>query len=88
NELMDLRTRTSVGLLAGGAQAAGGSGIGVIDLPAGDVLVIDQDALTDRELAWSQTEFPEVPTRFQGDSYNEDGPCFSMRLNIIDPPKA
>lgn len=84
NELMDLRTRTSVGLLAAAAKA---SGTGVIDLPAGDVLVIDQDALTDRELAWSQTEFPEVPTRFQGDSYNEDGPCFSMRLNIIDPPK-
>ncbi len=85
NELMDLRTRTSIGLMAGVSRA---SGTGVIDLPAGDVMVIDQDALTDRELAWSQTEFPEVPTRFQGDSYNEDGPCFSMRLNIIDPPKA
>ncbi|RUP04345.1 MAG: hypothetical protein EKK34_14475 [Mycobacterium sp.] len=85
NDLMDLRTRTSIGLLAAGAKAAGTS---VIDLPAGDVMVIDQDALTDRELAWSQTEFPEVPTPFQGDSYNEDGPCFSMRLNIIDPPKA
>ncbi|MCQ4364443.1 Hsp70 family protein, partial [Mycobacterium gordonae] len=87
-DLMDLRTRTSIGLLAGVSQAAGAAGSGVIDLPAGDVMVIDQDALTDRELAWSQTEFPEVPTRFQGDSYNEDGPCFSMRLNIIDPPKA
>lgn len=82
---IDLRTRTSVGLLAAGAAKAGSS---VIELPAGDVLVIDQDALTDRELAWSQTEFPgEVPVRFAGDSYNEEGPCWSMRLNLIEPPK-
>ncbi len=49
--------------------------------------MIDHDALTDRELAWSQTEFPEIPTRFEADPYHEDGACFSMRLNLIDPPK-
>ncbi len=82
-EELSLRTRTSIGL----AVAAAGSN--VIELPAGDVLVIDEDALTDRELAWSQTEFPgDVPVRFAGDSYNEDGPaCWSMRLNMIEPPK-
>ncbi len=82
-EELSLRTRTSIGLAV---AAAGGN---VIELPAGDVLVIDEDALTDRELAWSQTEFPgDVPVRFAGDSYNEDGPaCWSMRLNLIEPPK-
>ena len=43
---------TSVGL----AVAAAGIG-NVIELPPGELLVIDDDALTDRELAWSQTEF-------------------------------
>jgi actin-like ATPase involved in cell morphogenesis len=82
---LDLRTRTSIGLMAAAAAASGSS---VIELPAGDVMVIDQDALTDRELAWSQTEFPgDVPVRFQGDSYNEDIACWSMRLNLIEPPK-
>ncbi|MGV7698372.1 Hsp70 family protein [Mycobacterium kansasii] len=82
---LDFRTRTSVGLMA---RAAAASGTALIELPAGDVMVIDQDAVTDRELAWSQTDFPgDVPVRFEGDSYNEDGPCWSMRLNVIDPPK-
>lgn len=78
-----LRARTSIGL---SVAAAGGD---VIEVPAGDVLVIDEDALTDRELAWSQTEFPgDVPMRFAGDSYNEDGPGgFSMRLNVLEQPK-
>ncbi|VBA46954.1 Hsp70 family protein [Mycobacterium attenuatum] len=82
---LDLRTRTSIGLMA---RAAVASGTGLIELPAGDVMVIDQDAATDRELAWSQTDFPgDVPVRFEGDSYNEDGPCWSMRLNVIESPK-
>ncbi|GAB7143013.1 Hsp70 family protein [Mycobacterium riyadhense] len=86
-EEIDLRTRTSIGLLAA-AGASRASSTSVIELPAGDVMVIDQDALTDRELAWSQTDFPgEAPVRFDGDSYNEDGPSWSMRLNVIDPPK-
>jgi hypothetical protein len=81
-EPLDMRTRTSIGLLT----AAAGSG--VIELPAGDVLVIDHDAATDRELAWSQTEWGEVPVRFTGDSYDEDGAGgWSMRLNVIEPPK-
>ena len=82
-EPLDLRTRTSIGLRTAVA------GNDVIELPAGDVLVIDHDALTDRELAWSQTEFPgDVPVRFAGDSYNEDGPAsWSMRLNLIEAPK-
>lgn len=51
-------------------------------------MVIDHEALTDRELAWSQTDFPsEAPARFEGDSYNEGGPCWSMRLNAVEPPK-
>jgi hypothetical protein len=82
SEKRDMRTRTSIGLLT----AAAGSG--VIELPAGDVLVIDHDAATDRELAWSQTEWGEVPVRFAGDSYDEDGAGgWSMRLNVIEPPK-
>ncbi|QLL09959.1 Hsp70 family protein [Mycobacterium vicinigordonae] len=81
-ELLDLRTRASIGLMAKTA-----AGIDVLDPPSSDLLVIDHDALTDRELAWSQTEFPEVPTRFEADPYHEDGACFSMRLNLIDPPK-
>jgi Hsp70 protein len=81
-EALDMRTRTSIGLLT----AAAGSD--VIQLPAGDVLVIDHDAATDRELAWSQTEWGEVPVRFAGDSYDEDGASgWSMRLNLIEPPQ-
>src|SRR5271166_348407 len=82
-EALDMRTRTSIGLLT----AAAGSD--VIGLPAGDVLVIDHDAATDRELAWSQTEFPgDVRVRFADDSYDEDGPSgWSMRLNLLDPPR-
>ncbi len=81
-EALDMRTRTSIGLLT----AAAGSD--VIQLPAGDVLVIDHDAATDRELAWSQTEWGEVPVRFADDSYDEDGAAgWSMRLNMIEPPQ-
>ncbi|MDT5224515.1 MAG: hypothetical protein QOG19_1922 [Mycobacterium sp.] len=98
-ELIDLHTRAAIGMMADVAAAGGTS---LIELPPRDVLVIDHDAMTDRELAWSQTEFPEVLTRFDrggggggggGDdcephnSYNDDGACFSMRLNVIDRPK-
>jgi hypothetical protein len=78
-----LRARTSIGLSVATARGD------VIEVPAGDVLVIDEDALTDRELAWSQTEFPgDVPLRFAGDSYNEDAPNgFTMRLNVLEQPK-
>ncbi|EJO90946.1 hypothetical protein MCOL_V201915 [Mycobacterium colombiense CECT 3035] len=80
---LDLRTRTSIGLLAS-ADASGD----VVDLGAGDVLVIDDEALTDRELAWSQTEYPgDLRMRFGGETYDEDGPAgWSMRLNVIQPP--
>ena len=100
-ELIDLHTRAAIGMMADVAAAGGTS---LIELPPRDVLVIDHDAMTDRELAWSQTEFPEVLTRFDrsggggggGDDdddcephnpYNDDGACFSMRLNVIDRPK-
>jgi hypothetical protein len=81
---LDLRTRTSIGLLAS-ADAAGD----VVDLGAGDVLVIDDEALTDRELAWSQAEYPgDLRMRFGGETYDEDGPAgWSMRLNVIQPPR-
>ncbi|OBB78755.1 hypothetical protein A5760_21875 [Mycobacterium colombiense] len=81
---LDLRTRTSIGLLAS-ADASGD----VVDLGAGDVLVIDDEALTDRELAWSQTEYPgDLRMRFGGETYDEDGPAgWSMRLNVIEPPR-
>ncbi|ORW63383.1 Hsp70 family protein, partial [Mycobacterium parmense] len=83
-EDQDLRTRTSVGLLTA-ASAAGD----VVDLGAGDVLVIDDEALTDRELAWSQTEYPvDVRVPFVGDAWDGDGPSgWSMRLNVIDQPR-
>ncbi len=90
-DALDLRTRTSVGLLTAGA------GTSVIELPAGDVMVIDADALTDRELAWSQTEFPEMPTHFDGGGgggggggpYDDDLPAgWTMRLNMNDRPRA
>ena len=81
---LDLRTRTSIGLLAA-ADAAGD----VVDLGAGDVLVIDDEALTDRELAWSQTDEPgDLRLRFGGETYDEDGPSgWSMRLNVIQPAR-
>ncbi|HSS25326.1 MAG TPA: Hsp70 family protein [Mycobacterium sp.] len=81
-EEQDIRTRTSIGLLT--AAAAGD----VIELPAGDVLVIDHEALTDRELAWSQTEYPgDVRVPYTPEAYDEDGPAgWSMRLPVIDPP--
>src|SRR5262249_17884206 len=46
-EELDLRTRTSVGLLTASASSD------ISDLPSRDLLVIDHEALTDRELAWS-----------------------------------
>ncbi|MGD1239532.1 Hsp70 family protein [Mycobacterium seoulense] len=83
-EELSLRTRTSMGLLVA-ANATGD----VVDLGAGDVLVIDDEALTDRELAWSQTEDPgDLRVRFGGEIYDEDGPSgWSMRLNVIEPPR-
>jgi hypothetical protein len=83
-EELDIRTRTSIGLLTAAAASD------VIELPAGDVLVIDHEALTDRELAWSQTEYPgDVRLPYTPDAYDEDGPAgWSMRLNVFDPPRA
>ncbi len=81
-EARDLRTRTSIGLLT----AAAGE---IVELPAGDVLVIDDEALTDRELAWSQTEYRgDVRVPYSPDVFDEDGPAgWSMRLNVIEPPR-
>jgi len=81
-EQLDLRTRTSIGLLT----AAAGE---IVELPAGDVLVIDDEALTDRELAWSQTEFgADVRVPYSPAAFDEDGGAgWSMRLNIIEEPK-
>jgi Hsp70 protein len=82
-EETDLRTRTSVGLLTSSATAGE-----VVDLGAGDVLVIDHDALTDRELAWSQTEYPgDIRVPYTPDDFDDDGNAgWSMRLNLIDEP--
>ena len=81
---IDRRARSSVGLLSA-ASAAGD----VVDLGAGDVLVIDGDALTERELAWSQTEDGgAIRVRYTPAIFHEDGPSgWSMRLNMIEPPK-
>ena len=78
---LDYRTRTSVGQLAAAADACE-----VVDLGCGDVLVIDDEAMTDRELAWSQTEYPgDVRVPYTPEAYDEDGPAgWSMRLNVID----
>jgi Hsp70 protein len=83
-EEVDIRTRTSIDLLT--TAAAAGE---VVDLGAGDVLVIDHEALTDRELAWSQTEYPgDIRVPYSPAAYDEDGQAgWSMRLNMIDPPK-
>ncbi len=83
-EELDLRTRTSSGLLS--TAAASGN---VVDLGAGDVLVIDDEALTDRELAWSQTEDGgAVRVRYSPEIFHEDGPSsWSMRLNLVEAPK-
>jgi hypothetical protein len=82
SEEMDIRTRTSIGLLSAAAASD------VVELPAGDVMVIDHDAMTDRELAWSQTEYPgDVRLPYTPAAYDEDGPSgWSMRLNVIEPP--
>ncbi|MGO9183419.1 Hsp70 family protein [Mycobacterium sp.] len=84
-EELDLRTRSSIGLLSTAAVAGD-----VVDLGAGDVLVIDDEALTDRELAWSQTEDGgAVRVRYSPEIFHEDGPSgWSMRLNLGEPPKA
>jgi Hsp70 protein len=81
-EAQDLRTRTSIGLLT----AAAGE---IVELPAGDVLVIDDEALTDRELAWSQTEYgADVRVPYSPAACDEDGAAgWSMRLNLIEAPK-
>ena len=50
-------------------------------------MVIDQDAMTDRELAWSQTEYGDVPVLLHPDPYDEEAPCWSMRLNLLEPAK-
>ncbi|OBK55903.1 hypothetical protein A5657_10430 [Mycobacterium kubicae] len=82
---LNFHTRASIGLAV---AAAGAPRADILELPAGDVMVIDQDALTERELAWSQTEFPvAAPPPLVGDAFSEEGPCFSMRLNLIEPPK-
>ncbi|ORW73319.1 hypothetical protein AWC23_06975, partial [Mycobacterium saskatchewanense] len=83
-EQLDMRTRTSIGLLSTAAAAGD-----VVDLGAGDVLVIDDEALTDRELAWSQTEFgADLRVRYTPEVFDEDGPAgWSMRLNVMEPPK-
>ncbi len=80
-EKLDLRTRSSIGLYT----AAAGSG--AIEMPAGDVLVIDHDAMTDRELAWSQTEWGEVPVRYDHTYEDEGAAGWSMRLNVMDEPR-
>jgi Hsp70 protein len=82
-EETDPRTRTSVGLLTSSATAGE-----VVDLGAGDLLVIDHDALTDRELAWSQTEYPgDIRVPYTPDDFDEDGQAgWSMRLNLIEEP--
>lgn len=82
-ERLDLRTHTSIGLLT----AAAGE---IVELPAGDVLVIDDEALTDRELAWSQTEYgPDIRVPYSPAAFDEEGGAgWSMRLNVIEPPKA
>ncbi|WP_304528662.1 Hsp70 family protein [Mycobacterium sp. E2327] len=82
-EQLDLQARTSIGLLT----AAAGE---IVELPAGDVLVIDDEALTDRELAWSQTEYgPDIRVPYSPTAFDEDGGSgWSMRLNVIEPPKA
>ncbi len=83
-EAIDLRTRNPIGLLSTAAAAGD-----VVDLGAGDVLVIDDEALTDRELAWSQTEDGgAVRVRYSPEIFDEDGPSgWSMRLNLIEPPE-
>lgn len=83
-EDVDIRTRTSIGLLT---ASSGGD---IIELPAGDLLVIDEEALTDRELAWSQTEYPgDIRVPYTPEAFDEDSnPAgWSMRLNVIDPPR-
>lgn len=83
-EELDLRTRTSIGLLAAS------SGSDFIELPAGDLLVIDEEALTDRELAWSQTEYPgDIRVPYTPEAFDEDSNPggWSMRLNVIEPPR-
>ncbi|CQD04531.1 putative proline and threonine rich protein [Mycobacterium lentiflavum] len=83
-EEVDLRTRTSIGLLAAS------SGNDIIELPAGDLLVIDEEALTDRELAWSQTEYPgDIRVPYTPEAFDEDSNPggWSMRLNVIEPPR-
>jgi len=83
-EEIDRRARSSAGLLSA-ASAAGD----VVDLGAGDVLVIDGEAVTERELAWSQTEDGgAIRVRYTPAIFHEDGPSgWSMRLNMIEPPK-
>jgi hypothetical protein len=83
-EELDLRTRTSIGLLAAS------SGSDIIELPAGDLLVIDEEALTDRELAWSQTEYPgDIRVPYTPEAFDEESNPggWSMRLNVIEPPR-
>ncbi|WAJ45760.1 Hsp70 family protein [Mycobacterium sp. Aquia_216] len=84
-EEVDLRTRTSIGLLT--SSAAAGE---VVDLGVGDLLVIDEEALTDRELAWSQTEYPgDIRVPYTPEAFDEESNPggWSMRLNVIEPPR-
>jgi len=83
-EEIDRRARSSVGLLSAGSAVGD-----VVDRGAGDVLVIDGEAVTERELAWSQTEDGgAIRVRYSPEIFHEDGPSgWSMRLNMIEPPK-
>nr|WP_245835843.1 Hsp70 family protein [Mycobacterium rhizamassiliense] len=81
-EDVDIQARTSAGLLTASASSD------IVDLPSRDLLVIDHDALTDRELAWSQTEYPgDIRLPYTPEAYDEDHQAgWSMRLNLIEPP--
>lgn len=84
-EERELRTRTNVGLLAG--AVAGGEFMEIP--PSRDLLVIDDEALTDRELAWSQTDFPgDIRVPYTPEAFDEESPAagWTMRLNLMDPP--
>ncbi|MFV0494607.1 Hsp70 family protein, partial [Mycobacterium sp.] len=84
-DVAELRTSTSINMAAMTVPVAS-----PIDLPPVDAMAIGphlQEEPADRELAWSRTESPELLTRCEEDSYHDEAPCFSMAINMIDPPK-